>query len=238
MSFLRRVQNTATTFGFAMFRDYVALPHLETILDASFPEDKNRPSLIDLERNAGFMLSYTHPLMMDGLRPTSHNYVPIGMLSCRPKDVSPLPKDIRTFMDESGEDGVIFVSFGSVLTASKMDEAMRLKLVSVFKKLKQRVLWKWETEEMVDKPSNVKLGKWLPQKDILAHPKLKLFVTHAGQSSSQEALCYQKPIVSRIRLFCLFCNSLLIMLNNTYVYQIFSCFDMLQFTMQMRHEVI
>jgi hypothetical protein len=26
-----------------------------------------------------------------------------------------------------------------------------------------RVLWKWETEHMEDKPDNVMLSKWLPQ---------------------------------------------------------------------------
>ena len=55
---------------------------------------------------------------------------------------------------------------------------------------------------MKDKPSNVKLSKWLPQEAILAHPNLKLFVTHGGQSSSQEALCHKKPTgKSRYRYF-------------------------------------
>ena len=104
-------------------------------------------------------------------------------------------------MDESGEAGVILVSFGSVLQASMMSEEMRLQLVSVFGQLKQRVLWKWEAkEEMKDKPDNVMLSKWLPQQDILAHPKLRLFITHGGQSSSQEALCHKKPVVCTTKL--------------------------------------
>ena len=91
---------------------------------------------------------------------------------------------------------MILVSFGSVLQASQMSEEMRLQLLSVFGKLKQRILWKWETEDMPDKPDNVMLSKWLPQPDVLAHPKLKLFITHGGQSSCQEALCHKKPTVS------------------------------------------
>ena len=31
---------------------------------------------------------------------------------------------------------------------------------------------------------------------ILAHPKLKVFVTHGGQSSFQETLCHQKPALA------------------------------------------
>ena len=76
-----------------------------------------------------------------------------------------------------------------------MSEEKRQLLLGVFRKLKQRVLWKWETEEMPDKPDNVMLSKWLPQQDVLAHPKVRLFVSHGGQSSSQESLCHQKPMV-------------------------------------------
>ena len=63
-------------------------------------------------------------------------------------------------MDDSGDHGVILVSFGSVLQASQMSESLRLTLLSVFGGLKQRVLWKWETEHMKDKPDNVMLSKW------------------------------------------------------------------------------
>ena len=48
---------------------------------------------------------------------------------------------------------------------------------------------------MPDLPKNVLVANWLPQQDILAHSNLKLFITHGGQSSFQESLCYQKPMV-------------------------------------------
>ena len=98
--------------------------------------------------------------------------------------------------DEAGPEGVIYVSFGSVLKASVMSEDKRLTLLNVFGKLKQKVLWKWETEHMEDKPPNVMLHKWLPQQDVLGHPNVKLFVSHGGQSSFQETICHQKPAVS------------------------------------------
>ena len=81
------------------------------------------------------------------------------------------------------------------MKAAEMPESQRLLLLNVFSRLKQRVLWKWETEVMEDKPQNVMLSKWLPQQDILGHPNLRVFVSHGGQSSCQEALCHQKPMV-------------------------------------------
>ncbi len=76
-----------------------------------------------------------------------------------------------------------------------MPDHKRELLLNVFRKLKQKVLWKWETEKMDNLPGNVKLSKWLPQQDVLAHPNTKVFITHAGQSSCQESLCHQKPVV-------------------------------------------
>ncbi len=46
-------------------------------------------------------------------------------------------------------------------------------------------------------PSNVMISKWLPQQDALAHPNVKLFVSHVGQSSFQESICHKMPIVLR-----------------------------------------
>ena len=102
---------------------------------------------------------------------------------------------LRKFLDEAGPEGVIYVSFGSVLKASVMSDDKRKTMLNAFGKLNQRVLWKWETEQMEDKPPNVMLHKWVPQQDVLGHPNVKLFVSHGGQSSFQETICHQKPAV-------------------------------------------
>jgi glucuronosyltransferase len=62
---------------------------------------------------------------------------------------------------------------GSALKGSDMPEEKRKLFLNVFSKLKQKVLWKWETEMMPDLPKNVKLSKWLPQQDVLGHPKIR-----------------------------------------------------------------
>ncbi len=196
---MKRVANTIATLAYqAIFMEMHALPKLEAVIDEHFPDDprSERPSLLELEKSAGLAIEFGHPLILDGLRPTSPNYIQVGMMDCRPG--RPLPVNIEKFIAGSGDDGVVLVAFGSVLQASDMTEDMRLALVNVFRRLKQRVIWKWETEDMPDKPDNVMLSKWLPQPDILAHPKLKLFVTHGGQSSFQEALCHKKPMVTSV----------------------------------------
>lgn len=65
-----------------------------------------------------------------------------------------------------GKDGFIFFSMGSVVKSTDIPEDVRKMFINAFSRIKQRVLWKWDGE-MDDLPSNVKLGKWLPQQDIL-----------------------------------------------------------------------
>lgn len=61
--------------------------------------------------------------------------------------------------------------------------------------MKQRVLWKYEDESLTDIPSNVYIQKWMPQNDILAHPNVKVFITHSGLFGTFEALAHGVPLV-------------------------------------------
>lgn len=60
---------------------------------------------------------------------------------------------------------------GSNVKSSEMPEGIIDALIEAFSKAKQRVLWKWETETLPARPTNVKLGKWLPQADILGESR-------------------------------------------------------------------
>jgi glucuronosyltransferase len=125
-------------------------------------------------------------------RPLPPDIVEIGGLHCKPGQK--LPKDLDNFLS-GAKDGFIYFSLGTVSLGKSMPEHVRQVFVKVFSKLKQRVLWKYETEEMPDLPKNVKLGKWLPQQDILAHPNIKIFITHGGLLSTQEASYHGTPLI-------------------------------------------
>lgn len=76
-----------------------------------------------------------------------------------------------------------------------MPESKRKMLLNVFSKLKQQVLWKWESESMPNLPANVKLSKWLPQQDLLGHKEIKMFITHCGGGSTEEAIYHGVPLL-------------------------------------------
>lgn len=72
---------------------------------------------------------------------------------------------IQEFIDDS-PNGVIYFTFGSVVAMSTLPEHIQNTFKNVFRRIPQRVLWKFEGE-MKDKPDNVMTGNWFPQRDVL-----------------------------------------------------------------------
>lgn len=101
-------------------------------------------------------------------------------------------------MDGSGDAGFIIVSFGSIIRGDGMPENVRRIFLSTFARLPQRVIWKWEdTGKLVGNvPANVRLMSWLPQQDLLGHHKNRLFITHGGLFSNQEAVYHGVPFIA------------------------------------------
>uniref|UniRef100_A0ACB8GE09 Uncharacterized protein n=1 Tax=Sphaerodactylus townsendi TaxID=933632 RepID=A0ACB8GE09_9SAUR len=58
-----------------------------------------------------------------------------------------------------------------------------------------KVLWRYTGEVPPNLAKNTKLVKWLPQNDLLAHPKAKAFITHAGSHGIYEGICNAVPMV-------------------------------------------
>eukprot|EP00058_Branchiostoma_floridae_P009842 XP_002595330.1 hypothetical protein BRAFLDRAFT_87567 [Branchiostoma floridae] len=105
-------------------------------------------------------------------------------------------QDLEDFMQSSGNDGVIVVSFGSIVKT--MSKEKREMFAAVFARLRQKVVWRYP-ESMGEKPpglgNNTKLISWLPQNDLLAHSKTRAFVNHAGLNGVYESLYHGVPMV-------------------------------------------
>lgn len=189
MTFFQRVANFIGTHAFARASWYM-FPRLEKqafeLTNGKYQADINKAAM-DMD----FCLLNGHPIV-DGVRPINPNMEFVGGLHL--SEPKPLPKDLNDWI-EGAKDGVIYVAFGSVLSGSKMPQRIRQIFINVFSTLKQRVIFKWETEEMEGKPENVLLKKWCPQQDILAHSNVKLFITHGGLLGTQESLSAHVPML-------------------------------------------
>lgn len=103
---------------------------------------------------------------------------------------------------------------GTNLRSDQLGTTKQSALLKAFSQLKETVLWKFESdrfEKSLNVPPNVIIRKWLPLNDMLGknfltlwlfgnnavigHTKVKLFFTHGGALSSQEAIYYGVPMV-------------------------------------------
>lgn len=111
------------------------------------------------------------------------------------KNANPLPADIQAFIDEA-EHGVVYFSLGGNLNPSAMPVEKQEAIIKALSKLKERVLWKWDDENAKVDQKKFLVKKWFPQDDILAHPNIRLFITHGGLLGGTEAIYYGKPLVT------------------------------------------
>lgn len=57
-----------------------------------------------------------------------------------PSPARPLPNELDWFMQEAGDEGVILVSFGTVL--EEVDETLLQLMAKAFSKLPQKIVWR------------------------------------------------------------------------------------------------
>lgn len=84
---------------------------------------------------------------------------------------------------------------GTNIKSKMFSDEKKKAFLRVFSNLKQKVIWKYE-ENLPEKSDNILIDKWLPQSDILAHPNVKLFITHGGLLGITEAIFNAVPIIA------------------------------------------
>lgn len=159
------------------------------------------PHPYDLARNVSFILQ-NGQAVVSYPRPLLPNVAEVACIHC--KEAKYLPRDLEDFITSAGESGFIYVSMGSSVKAANMPHALRILMMETFARLPYHVLWKYEgnpLEMRGELSSNVRLGRWLPQQDILGHPKLRAFITHGGLLSMYEAVYHGVPVVT-MPVFC------------------------------------
>nr|XP_015838844.1 PREDICTED: 2-hydroxyacylsphingosine 1-beta-galactosyltransferase isoform X2 [Tribolium castaneum] len=189
MTLYERLVNSLVYVFNELLLNFVVYPKHNELMKKYIP---NAPSHIsEVLYNHSIVLVNSHPSVN---RPVPYvpSMVDIGGFHIKPP--KKLPQDLQEFLD-SAKHGVIYFSLGSNLKSAQLPLEKRNALLQTFAKLKQKILWKWEDEDLPGKPPNVKVAKWLPQQDILAHPNVKLFITHGGQSSTTETIYHGVPIL-------------------------------------------
>lgn len=170
------------SFTFTLLMKFIITPRNERkqieLLEKHFPNVKKSPA--ELIRNVDLQFTNTHPAL-GFIRPLLPSTIQLGFLHVKPP--MSLPDDLLQLVEKS-KHGVIFMSFGTIVT-SKLAMKNFGSFLRAFADLEFDVLWKYDGEIPAAVPSNVHFRKWFPQSDLLAHPKVKLFITQ-GVSEIQK----------------------------------------------------
>lgn len=107
-----------------------------------------------------------------------------------------VPLEYQEFVEDSSSKGTIVVAFGHVISWVGAPEETIKTFFDAFEVLTDyRIVWQY-TGKVLKTFSHVKIVKWLPQIDLLSHPKTKIFVSHCGAKSLVEAICSEVPVLA------------------------------------------
>ncbi|KAL0810811.1 hypothetical protein ABMA28_010123 [Loxostege sticticalis] len=149
------------------------------------------PKMSELRNNVDMLFLNVNPIW-ELNRPSPPNVIYTGGLHQKP--VKELPQDLKSYLDAS-KHGVIYISFGTNVEPALLPPERLQILVNVFSKLPYDILWKWNKDELPGRTENIRISKWLPQSDLLRHPKLKMFITQGGLQSTDEAITAGVPLI-------------------------------------------
>ncbi|KAM4811866.1 UDP-glucuronosyltransferase 2B17-like isoform 2-T2 [Urocitellus parryii] len=124
-------------------------------------------------------------------RPFLPNFDFVGGLHCKP--AKPLPKEMEEFVQSSGENGIVVFSLGSMV--SNMPEEKANIIAFALAQIPQKVIWRYQGKKPDKLGPNTQIYNWIPQNDLLGHPKTKAFITHGGTNGVYEGIYHGIPMV-------------------------------------------
>ncbi|XP_028611231.1 UDP-glucuronosyltransferase 1-2 isoform X7 [Grammomys surdaster] len=186
MNFLQRVKNMLIALSENFLCRVVYSPYgslaTEILQKEVTVKDLLSPASIWLMRN-DFVKDYPRPIMP--------NMVFIGGINCVQK--KPLSQEFEAYVNASGEHGIVVFSLGSMV--SEIPEKKAMEIAEALGRIPQTVLWRYTGTRPSNLAKNTILVKWLPQNDLLGHPKARAFITHSGSHGIYEGICNGVPMV-------------------------------------------
>ncbi|XP_021534621.1 LOW QUALITY PROTEIN: UDP-glucuronosyltransferase 1-6-like [Neomonachus schauinslandi] len=186
MTFPQRVANylvnyLETYLFYCLYSKYEDLPSNILKRDVHLPTLYRKGSVWLLRYD--FVFEYPRPVMP--------NMVFIGGTNCKKKGV--LSQEFEAYVNASGEHGIVVFSLGSMV--SEIPEKKAMEIADALGKIPQTVLWRYTSTPPPNLAKNTILVKWLPQNDLLGHPKTRAFITHSGSHGIYEGICNSVPMV-------------------------------------------
>ncbi|XP_053727778.1 UDP-glucuronosyltransferase 1-2-like [Synchiropus splendidus] len=200
MTFIQRVQNTLHFILNTLIDRCVVCPHYDRLVERYFGPEVNFYHLL---QGADFWLMRVD-FVFEFPRPTMPNIAYIGGFQCKPSQ--PLSPELEDFVQSSGDHGFVIMSLGSLVKGLPMK--ITSEIAAAFAQIPQKVIWRYVGERPKNLGNNTLLVEWLPQNDLLGHPKIKAFVAHGGANGLYESIFHGVPVMAIPLLFDQFENVL------------------------------
>ncbi|XP_053317685.1 UDP-glucuronosyltransferase 2A1-like isoform X4 [Spea bombifrons] len=187
MSFIERLKNTM----FYLFQDVLFSTALSQFWNEYYSEILGYPtSLCEVMGKADIWLIRTY-WDFEYPRPTLPNFDFVGGLHCTP--AKPLPEEMEEVVQGSGDHGIVVFSLGSMV--KNLSEERSNMIAAALSQLPQKVIWRYSGKKPDTLGENTIVYDWIPQNDLLGHPKTKAFITHGGTNGIYEAIYHGIPMV-------------------------------------------
>ncbi|XP_030343990.1 UDP-glucuronosyltransferase 1-1-like isoform X3 [Strigops habroptila] len=186
MGFLQRVGNLLASLSSSLPCSFLYSPYNSLIKEFL----QREATVLELLSHASIWLM-KYDFVFEYPRPLMPNMVLIGGISCTQEKA--LSQEFEAIVNASGEHGIVVFSLGSMVSEIPIKKAK--EIADALGTVPQTVLWRYTGQVPPNLPKNVKLVKWLPQNDLLAHPKTRAFITHGGSHGIYEGICNAVPMV-------------------------------------------
>ncbi|XP_066592655.1 UDP-glycosyltransferase UGT5-like [Prorops nasuta] len=151
---------------------------------------KDVPNIYEIEKNMRLIFHKHHSLVAP-VRPTTPKFIPYANFQSL-EGSQLMDRDLKLFLDNAAE-GFIYVGFGSFLRINVFPASKQKAIYDALFALPYKILL--QCDQLANKSDNIFISSWLPQRSVLAHPNIKLFIYHGGIHSTEEAIFHGVPLL-------------------------------------------
>ncbi|XP_053692065.1 UDP-glycosyltransferase UGT5-like [Sabethes cyaneus] len=185
LSLPQRISSVLFTIWYRFYYYAREIPKQNMIASAIFGPEV--PDLFEIERQADLLLINCYQAL-GNVRPVGPTTVYLGGIHQNHNVAEEMPYDLYQFLEQSPEP-IVYVNLDPAA-----DEWRQDKIVKALEKLDATVVWNWNSGQFINTTSRIYQSFNLQQEQILAHPKVKLFITSGGQRNIEDAIHNRVPV--------------------------------------------
>uniref|UniRef100_A0A914KN78 glucuronosyltransferase n=1 Tax=Meloidogyne incognita TaxID=6306 RepID=A0A914KN78_MELIC len=195
LGFWSRIYNLFAYLRELYIYQHLILRRMDKLFEKHYPNKV--PESFAIERNASINF-VNNPPIFDFARPYMPRVNFVGGLHCRNQSKNKwADTKLAQFINTSNEErGFILITGGFTIQWANAPKDVIENLLGAIREMNDtRFVWQYNGPALQNPPSNLFTAEWLPQQQLLAHPKCKGHLSHGGLNSVIESVWHGTPII-------------------------------------------